>query len=71
MVDKVDDNHNEVLRGAAEENVDDYKYDLRSKITNEVELKNAIKNQEQLVVNLRSMAETLQEIKELLQAIVE
>lgn len=34
MVDKVDDNHNEVLRGAAELSDDLSKYDLRTKIKN-------------------------------------
>lgn len=34
MVDKVDDNHNEVLRGAAETDSNDSKYNLRVNIQN-------------------------------------
>ena len=34
MVDKLNDNQNEIIRGASEVNVSDNKYDLRTKITN-------------------------------------
>lgn len=41
MVDKVDDNHNEVLRGAAEKNSQDKKYDLRVKSGSELQIDDA------------------------------
>jgi hypothetical protein len=72
MVDKVDDNHNEVLRGASELDSVLYKYNLRTiNAESEALAEQLVTNQQNLLSCLSNINKSLLEIKGLLKAIAE